>query len=666
MYVGVAYYPEHWDHKRWATDARLMRDAGFNLVRMAEFAWVKMEPSEGKFDFAWLDEALSILADHGISAILGTPTESMPAWVARKYPEVVAMDKLGNRLPYGARRDNCPTSGSYRLLSQRITEAMATQYANNPAVIGWQIDNEFSGPFCYCPTCESAWHAFLAEQYGTIDELNRCWGTIFWGHTYRSFEEVSLPRRQGGNPSLELAHRRFHSRQIVSFQREQVDVLRRITPDKFITHNLCGFFLDEINYYDLAADLDFASLDYYYNNSPWGNRFHVALYEAAAMELMRSVKKKNFWVTETPAGPIGSEYFLRNLRPLEMRRMNYQALAHGADGLMWFRWRTCRYGVEQYTHGLLGHDGIPGRRYAEASRVANEFQSLAPALEGTTVRPQVAIVYTYENRWAFGIQPNARDFDYFNHLFQYHRSLKKEGVNIDFVNDSEDIAGYRAVILPAGYIVTPEFAKKLEDYVRAGGKLLLTTRSGVKDTDNVPYESTLPGFFRQMAGIKLEEYEALLEEYPVQFAESWGGGTFGVKTLADWVIPETAQVVAGYQEPYLRDFAAVTVNDFGAGKVYYIGTCFSSDDAVRLILTHLLDDAGVKRLIIVPDGVITSLREKGNDRFLFILNHNDDPVEIDLSALPPCREMVSQQTVGNILQVAGGDVAVLHWQEDLK
>ncbi len=664
MLVGVAYYPEHWEPERWPVDARLMREAGFNVARLAEFAWGKMEPREGEFDFGWLDDAIGILANEGISVILGTPTESMPPWVARAYPEVVVVDRHGEKLPYGARRDNCPTSATYRRLGNAITTAMAAHYAGHPAVIGWQIDNEFSGPDCFCPACEQAWQAYLADKFGAIEALNRRWGTIFWSHTYHSWEEVPLPRRQGGNPSLELEFRRFFSRQVVDFQSEQIRLLRQLAPRQFITHNLCGFFVDTIDYYALAQELDVVGHDYYYNNSPWGNRFRVASYEAAAMDLMRSVKKRNFMVTETPSGPIGCEYFLRNLRPLEMRRMNFQAVGHGADGLLWFRWRTCRHGVEQYTHGLLGHDGIPGRRYADGARIAGEFHRLWPRLDGSTVRADMAIIYTYDNRWAMHIQPNAKGFDYFDHLFQYHRALKAEGVNVDFVQPGEDLSRYRVVVLPAGYLLTPDFAAQLAGFVGNGGRLLITTRSGVKDPDNIAHALTLPGPLRELAGIRLEEYEALLEPSPIRFTSDLGGDTASAHLLADWIIPETARVLARYEEPYLNTFAAVTVNDVGGGQVYYVGTCFVDDAACRLLIRHLLDGSGVYHPVAIPAGVDCSIREKGAQRFLFLMNHNDDAVEIDLAPLPSCRELLTEQSVAGLWTLPGGEVAVLAWSDE--
>ena len=476
------------------------------------------------------------------------------------------------------------------------------------------------------------------------------------------FDAVQLPRREGGNPSLELEHRRFHSRQVVAFQKEQLDVLHRLSPGKPVTHNMCGFFVGDVDYYELARELDVASLDYYYNNGPWAERLAGVPYESAQMDLTRSLKKANFWVTETPTGPIGSQFFLRNLRPLEMRRMNFQALGHGADALVWFRWRTCLFGQEQYTHGILGHDGIPGRRYQDVARTAREFHALWPDLEGSVVQSEVAVVYVYDNRWALGIQPNARDFDYLGHLFQYYRALKREGVNVDFVGTHEPLDGYRAVVLPTGYVLTPEYAAKLTAFVANGGVLLATVRSGVKNEDNVPHEMTLPGLLHEVAGVRIDEYEALLERNPVRFEEALGGGVFEADRLCDWIVPESAEVLARHETEHLSAFAAVTVNQFGGGKAYYVGTCFVEDGPVRAIMRRVLDDAGVERPVGLPEGVNACMRQKGPERYLFVMNHNDHAVELDLGRLPPCRELVAGAPAGAMHQIAAGEVSVLHWK----
>ncbi|MBN1937327.1 MAG: beta-galactosidase, partial [Anaerolineae bacterium] len=267
MYIGADYYPEHWPRERWETDAQMMQDAGFNVVRMAEFAWIDLEPQEGQFEFGWLDEALRVLDRHGISAILCTQTATMPAWAPRKYPEVMAMQKDGARITWGVRKNNCFSSGAYRLLSERMTRAIAEHFKDTPNVIAWQTDNEFGNPVCTCDTCRAEFQDWLRLKYGSVDELNRAWGAHFWGQKYTTWGEIVIPDNpETHNPSACLDWQRFYSWLNVRFQRDQVKILRQVCPNHFITHNLMGLF-HELDYYDLAADLDLVSWD---NYPVWG------------------------------------------------------------------------------------------------------------------------------------------------------------------------------------------------------------------------------------------------------------------------------------------------------------------------------------------------------------------------------------------------------------
>ncbi len=403
MHIGADYYPEHWPKKRWETDARLMKTAGFNVTRLAEFAWVNMEPEEGRFDFEWLEEALAVLNKHGIRALLCTPTAAMPAWVPRKYPEVMAMRESGRRIEWGRRKNNCFSSGTYRLLSERITRAMAERFAKTPNVIGWQTDNEFGHPPCFCESCRAEFQDWLRRKYGTLEGLNRAWGTHFWGHQFGRWDEITAG--EGAHPEESLDWRRFFSWLNVRFQRGQVKILRDACPKHFITHNFMGLF-KELNYYDLAEDLDFVSWDNYpVRGGAPGIRYDASM----AADLMRGLKKKNFWIMEQTAGPGGIAAFGRNPRPGEIRSIAFQQLAHGADGQVWFRWRTCTAGLEQYWHGLLGHDGKPGRRYKEAARTAAEYRKLEKLLAGTTVKTKAAMIYDYDSLWATMISPGYRE-----------------------------------------------------------------------------------------------------------------------------------------------------------------------------------------------------------------------------------------------------------------
>jgi beta-galactosidase len=451
---GVDYYPEHWPEERWEIDARLMAEAGMNVVRLAEFAWSKMEPSEGQFDFAWLDRALEILHRHGIQAILGTPTASPPPWVMAKDPTLYRVRTDGQRLAYGNRREYCPSHPLYHALSRKIVTAMAEHYHSHPAVIGWQIDNEF-GDRCYCAVCAGAFQAWLQKRFPSLQALNETWGTVFWSHIYNDWAEIPTSAAIGGspNPGLALDYARFCSDNYVSYQQMQVDILRQKCPGHFITHNFMGFGYEQLNYFDLARGLDLVTWDNYprgfWNNQETVDPSHMAL----GHDAMRSLKHQNFWMMEQQSGTGGWETMALTPRPGEMRLWAYQAIARGADGMVFFRWRTARFGTEEYWHGVLDHDARPRRRYAEAKKLGQELKQVGEALVGAQVQAQAAMLLAYDTRWAFQIQPNNLQFRYSQHFAQYYRSLYRRQVAVELVSPEDDLTGYKLVIAPAQYIL---------------------------------------------------------------------------------------------------------------------------------------------------------------------------------------------------------------------
>jgi beta-galactosidase len=636
-----------------------MEEAGFNVVRLAEFAWVFMEPEEGYYEFGWLDEALDVLGRHGVSAILCTPTAVMPAWVARKYPETLAVQANGQRIRWGVRKNNCFTSGAYRLLSERITRAMAEHFADAPNVIGWQTDNEFGHPVCYCDTCRADFQDWLRTKYGTLDELNRCWGTHFWGHRYGTLSEIELPTDFGAyNPGLCLDWQRHHSYLNVQFQRDQVRILRQVCPKHFVTHNFMGLFSD-LDYYEFAEDLDHVSWD---NYPVWGAP-EIPYDASAAADVMRGLKRKNFWIMEQTAGPGGWGSFGRNPHPGEIRKIAYQQLAHGADGNLWFRWRTCTAGREQYWHGLLGHDGRPLRRYSEAARTAREYHQLAAELEGTTVRADVAMIYDYESIWALRIQPGYEGNNYHDAMRRYYGALMRAGVNVDMVKPTEDLFEYKLVVAPDLYVLPDAVAESLSSYVGDGGVLLTDCRAGVKDENNLCHDRTLPGLLSKPLGISIEEYGALAAS--MQYAVVGRGdleGRYTAIRYVDWVSPEGAEVLAGYEQWHLAEFAAVTRNRFRGGTGFYVGTVVREEAFYDKLMTVLLAAARVKPLIAPPAGVEVSVREGEGKRLVFLINHTEEHKTVAVPRGVP--ELLTGATTTDAVTLGPYEVALIKLSGD--
>jgi beta-galactosidase len=663
IYVGADYYPEHWPEERWETDLQMMQDAGFNIVRVAEFSWVLFEPEEGKYQFNWLDRWLALAKKHHVRAILGTPTAIMPAWMALKYPEALQLNATGQRTVWGGRRNNCFSDEDFRKRADGIVRAMAEHYAHNPSVVGWQIDNELGSADCRCEKCRKNFQDWLHRKYGDLAELNRAWGTHFWGQHYADWAEIPIPDDRIGewaisNPSACLDWQRFMSDQQVEFLDRQVAVLHEVCPEsQFVTHNFMGLH-NSLNYYDLAKQLDFVSWDNYPKLAP------AIPYESSlAADVMRGLKKQNFLIMEQTAGPLGWNTFSRDPQPGELRKICYQQLAHGADGQIWFRWRSCTAGREQYWHGLLGHDGKPSRRYNEAAQVAEEYHRLAPALAGTTPRPQVAIVYDYDSSWALNFQQGYPDASHKDAIVRYYDALFRAGVNADIVPPGADLGGYRLVIAPHLHVLPDSVANQLVDFVSSGGVLLTDCRTGVKDKTNLAYDRTLPGLLGPALGIEINEYESLKlgitdkEEttYKVR-GENPIKGDYSALHYADWIKPTSAQVVARYNQPHLRDYAAATRNKFGKGTGWYIGTIVKEPEFYDAIVAQLLADADI-RSFNPPAGVEVAIRSGAKHELQFLINHAEEEKSVKVHA--GNRELISGETTKGFLTLKPFGVAVI-------
>lgn len=620
---GVDYYPEHWPRERWETDARLMQDLGIQIVRMAEFAWHKIEPAEGRFEFGWLDEAISLLGEHGIYTVLGTPTAAPPAWLIERFPEILPVDSFGHQKSFGGRHHDCQSNPVYRNYIKKLVTAMAEHYRENPYVIGWQIDNELGNShedLCMCESCRRAFDEWLEKKYQSIDRLNESWGTVFWSQTYDSFSQIPAPRKTptAHNPSLLLDWKRFTSDLVIDFQKMQIEIIRKIAPHQKITHNLMGFY-DKTDYFKLAADLDFASNDQYptgyYFDPPGQPPYEVA----ACMDFIRSVKKKNFWMMELQSGATGGTVIGANPKPGQNELWTAQCVAHGADTIVYFRWRTCLFGTEQFWHGILPHQGKPGRRYYEIQKAIRKLSPVMEDIHGIITKAEAGILFSYDEDWAIKLQPQHPELTYVGTILDFYKLLYRRGIPVDFLSEQDSLEEYRLLIVPLLYLTTPELEEKLEHYVKQGGTLVLTMRTGVMDEQNVCMsEGPLPGKLSKVAGVEVEEYDCLLgRSVKLRYQEKEGTGF----RWCDLLSPTTAETVVTYASDYYSGRAAVTVNRYQQGMVYYIGT--QPDETVMEFLADKMC-SGLQRWESGSREVEMKVRKGRKKQYLFILNHSGD------------------------------------------
>jgi beta-galactosidase len=666
LYYGCDYYPEHWPEARWAEDARQMAEAGFNVARIGEFAWARMEPAEGQYEWHWLDQVIDLLAGQGIQVILGTPTAAPPPWLTTAHPEILPRDEHRRVRHAGTRRHYCANSPVYRQYSRRIVTALAERYGHDERVIGWQIDNEFGchdTAQCYCDVCAARFRAWLERRYGSLADLNEAWGNAFWSALYSDWQEVPLPWAAPAehNPAHILDFRRFGTSSWAEYQQIQIDVLRELAPGQLVTHNFMTLPSRAIDYHELAGALDLVSWDNYHF---YGARPAIV---AATHDLYWGMKQRNYWVMEQQVSNVNWTAYNRTLRPGEMGLKVWQSVAHGADGLLYFRWRAAQFGLELYHSGLLDHGGRPTRGYGEAREIGEMLPELAGLLEGSVPEAEVAFLHDYASRWSLDLQPHNRDLaddEAFQRAFLgpyeaiWMRNVPIHVLPANGQAGDGDLSDYKIVVVPAVNLLSHESAARLAAYVRQGGTLVVTARSGFKDElGRVP--GPAPGHLAELLGVTVEEIDALPPDRinRVRFVE----GLRGMAPVTLWfevLSATTARPLAVYQHGYYAGRAAATIRDgtIGRGRAIYVGV-LAGLEFYQALFDWLLPLTGVEPLLATPPGVEARARYGPQGRVLFLLNHNDGPATVML----PSRftDALAGVPVGPVLSLNPWQVRIL-------
>jgi beta-galactosidase len=634
LYYGCDYYPEQWPESRWAEDARLMQEAGFNVVRVGEFAWARMEPREGVYDWAWLDRAIDILSRHNLRVVLSTPTATPPPWLTTAHPEILPRDQHRRVRHPGSRRHYCPNSPVYRDYTERIVTALAGRYGEDERVIGWQIDNEFGchdTGRCYCDTCAAHFRAWLRARYGNPEALNQAWGSVFWSALCEDWDQVGLPWAAPAehNPSHVLDFLRFGSDSMRDYQQLQIDILRTQAPAQFVTHNFMLFSSRELDFYDLAVPLDFVSWDNYhfYGATP--------AIIAATHDRYWGMKRRGHWVMEQQVSNVNWAPYNPTLRPGELSLKVWQSIAHGADGVVYFRWRAAALGAELYHSGLLDHAAQPTRGYAEAQAIGRALGRLDSLLRDSRPQAGVALLHDYPSRWSLDLQPHNRDLAQ-DGTFQRasmgpYEALWARNVPVHVlpVRGNDDLSQYKIVIAPAINLLSRANAARLEAYVHQGGTLIVTARTGFKDeTGQVPGRP--PGHLAELLGVTVEEFDSLPPNRVnrIQFSAEVSG-IVPVSLWCEVLSPTTASPLAVYQADYYAGRPAATLREIKGGRAIYTGV-LAGADFYGSLFDWLLPLAGVEPVMATPPGVEATARVGPAGRTLFLLNHNEDAHKVTL------------------------------------
>ena len=658
MYFGVDYFLEHWSRERWHQDARMMKDLGVRIVRVGEFTWGRSEPQEGVYDFSWLDEAVDTFARQSIKVVLCTPTACPPIWLVEKYPDILPIDEEGRMRGFGSRRHYCVNNPIYQHYTEQIVSKITGHFKDNPAVIGWQIDNELgcsNTARCYCNYCSKALREWLKNKHGTIENLNKEWGTNHWSQMYHKWEQIRTPGRTvtTHNPSFLLDFFRFASDSNVKYEKLQADIIRSNCPQHFITHNFMGLF-DQIDYFDLAEPLDFASWDNYPRYLDLDPK-QVAL----AHDITRSTKHKNFWVMEEQAGSCGGKYVNSQPRPGEVRLWAYQAIARGADGIMFLQWRPPLFAQEQFWMGILDHDGNPNRKYEEVKRFGAELMALEE-ISGSKFKAEVGMIRSYDVIWSLQIQPNSPAFNYHQEFMKYYSSLFNLGVSTEIVNHKEELlSNYKLIMAPNLHLVNRELTENLRHYVKRGGRLIMSYRSGVKNWNNVVVDKTLPGGLADLLGIKITEFDPLPPNRTntLKVIHPDLEGLEGKATVwCDIIDLVTARNIANYAEDYYAGKAAITINRYGDGEAIYVGTSLDSK-LQGILMKWILRKAGVKHHMETPSDVELTKRVGKNQEYLFLLNHSSESKNLKIGL--GYENILTSQKLSNSIVLKAKDVLIL-------
>ena len=618
---GGDYNPEQWPEDIWLEDVRLMREAGVNLVSLGVFAWSRLEPSPGEYDFAWLDRAMDLLHEHDIGVNLATATASPPPWLAALHPSSLPVRMDGTRLSTGSRQAYCPSSTAFRAAASALTRRIAARYGAHPALKMWHVGNEYGchTAACYCEHCAERFRAWLRARYSSFEALNAAWTTDFWSQRYGDWSHIQPPRVAPyiRNPAQVLDWARFSSDNLLECFEAEAEIVRAATPEIPVATNFMGFF-KPLDYWRWAERQDLIANDIY----PDPSSPDAAAESAMTADLMRSLGRGKPWlIMEQVAGQV--QWRTRNAlkRPGQMRLWSYQALARGASGVMFFQWRASKGGGERFHGAMLGHSGTDSRVWREVCQLGQELRSLDL---GAPPQAEVAILHDWNNWWALeDTEGHPAHVELMPLVRAWYAPLYAHNLIADFAHPSHDLSRYKAVFAPNLHLISDEAAHNLEAYVTGGGTLVVGAYSGIVNTTNQIHLPGYPGALRRLLGLRVEEFDVLPEDGTLT-VNTLEGEYFQGEVWADVIHLEGASALAHFSDGFAAGRPAVTQHRFGRGRALYVGTQLHAP-GLRWVLEHALQSAGVALPAAEPG--VERLTRGGIE---YWLNHN--PYAVDVCA----------------------------------
>lgn len=621
---GGDYNPEQWSEDVWEEDMRLFALAGIDIVTLNVFSWASLQPDEHTYCFEKLDKIMDLVEKNGLKVCMATSTAAHPAWMAKKYPDILRTEFNGMKRKFGSRHNSCQNSPTYQKYSVLLAKKLAERYKDRKCIVAWHVSNEYGGE-CYCENCEKAFRVWLKDKYKTIEELNRAWNTAFWGHTFYEWDEIVVPNLLSEHfaenrttfQGISLDYRRFNSEGMLHCFKAEYEAIKSVIPNAKITTNLMGFY-KPLDYQMWANEMDFISWDNYpANEDPYAR---IAMNH----DLMRGIKGGQPFVLmeQTPSVTNWLAYNALK-RPNVMRLWSYQAMAHGADAILFFQMRRSIGACEKYHGAVIDHVGNENTRvFREIAKLGEELKQLGSKTLGSTMDSKVAVVVDWDNWWAleYSAGPSC-DLKYLDEVFGYYRALEEQNYSVDLIGVNDDLSKYEVVIAPILYMTKGSYDEKIREYVKNGGTFITTFFSGIVDEHDLVITGGYPGHLRDILGIWVEEIDALPAGTTNAF--TYEGKQYEAKLLCDIMHLEGAKALATYEKDFYANTPVLTVNEYGKGKAYYVGTR-SNEDFYQTFLKERLEEKGVRPVLEVEGvGIEATERIKGDKRYLFVLNHND-------------------------------------------